>query len=94
MKLSIVTTMYYSEPYIKEFYERINVCVKKITHEYEILFVDDGSPDSSLQEALNIQRNDNRVKVIELSRNFGHYKAIMTGLAQAQGDFVFLIDCD
>lgn len=94
MKLSIVTTMYYSAPYIKEFYDRINSEASKITDDYEIIFVDDGSPDSSLEEALKLQGNDNRVNVVELSRNFGHHKAIITGLEQTKGDYIFLIDVD
>jgi len=80
--------------YINEFYERISIEAKKITNDYEIIFVDDGSPDDGLQKAINIYQQDNKVKVIELSRNFGHHKAIMTGLKHTQGDFVFLIDSD
>jgi len=94
MKLSIVTTLYQSSLYVDEFYERITKEANKITDDYEIIFVDDGSPDDSLQKAINLYNRDKTVKVIELSRNFGHHKAIMTGLTHAQGDFVFLIDSD
>ena len=94
MKLSIVTTLYKSSPYIGEFYERITQEAKKITDDYEIIFVDDGSPDDSLQKAISLHVEDKKVKVIELSRNFGHHKAIMTGLSYAKGEFVFLIDSD
>jgi len=94
MKLSIVTTLYQSSLYVEEFYERITKEAKKITNDYEIIFVDDGSPDDSLQKAINLYNRDKKVKVIELSRNFGHHKAIMTGLTHTQGDFVFLIDSD
>jgi len=94
MKLSIVTTLYKSSPYIHEFYERITKEAKKITDDYEIIFVDDGSPDDSLQKTVILYERDSKVKVIELSRNFGHHKAIMTGLSHTNGDFVFLIDSD
>ena len=94
MKLSIVTTLYKSSPYINEFYERITKEAKKITDDYEIIFVDDGSPDDSLKKCIELHQKDKKVKVIELSRNFGHHKAIMTGLSHAKGDFVFLIDVD
>lgn len=94
MKLSIVTTLYYSAPYIKEFYERVKKEAKKITKDFEIIFVNDGSPDDSLEKAVSIHKKDEKVKVVDLSRNFGHHKAIMTGLAQAQGDYIFLIDVD
>ena len=56
--------------------------------------VNDGSPDDSLDLALQLQRKDPRIVVVDLSRNFGHYKAIMTGLSYATGDLVFLIDSD
>lgn len=86
--------MYYSAPYLQEFYERIKKSADKLTEDYEIIFVDDGSPDKSLDIVVDLHRNDSRVRVIELSRNFGHHKAIMCGLEHATGDFVFLIDCD
>ncbi len=94
MKLSIVTTLYKSSLYIDEFYTRASKEAQKITDEYEIIFVDDGSPDDSLQKVVALHEKDTKVKVIELSRNFGHHKAIMTGLSHAKGEFVFLIDCD
>lgn len=94
MKLSIVTTLYKSSPHINEFYSRILKEAVKITDDYEIIFVDDGSPDDSLQKAVALYEKDSKVKVIELSRNFGHHKAIITGLSQAKGEFVFLIDSD
>jgi len=94
MDLSIVTTLYYSAPYLEEFYKRITESVKKITDDYEIIFVNDGSPDNSLEVVLDFYKKDHRVRVIDLSRNFGHHKAIMTGLRWAKGDKIFLIDCD
>jgi len=94
MKLSIVTTLYKSSQFIDEFYSRVSKEAQKITNDYEIIFVDDGSPDDSLQKAVALHEKDTKVKVIELSRNFGHHKAIMTGLSHAKGGFVFLIDSD
>lgn len=94
MKLSTVTTLYKSTDYIYEFYSRVTLEAKKITEDYEIIFVDDGSPDDSLSKAIKLCEKDSHVKVIELSKNFGHHKAIMTGLAHANGDYVFLIDSD
>jgi len=94
MKLSIVTTLYNSSKYISEFYSRISASAKQYTEDYEIIFVDDGSPDNSLSIAVEVANIDSRVKVLELSRNFGHHKAMMTGLSHATGDLVFLIDAD
>ncbi len=94
MKISIVTTMYCSSPYLHEFYERMKKTVEAITQDYEMIFVDDGSPDDSLKVAQSFLEENKRVSIIELSRNFGHHKAILTGLKYTKGDFVFLIDCD
>lgn len=94
MYLSVVTTLYCSSPYIIEFYQRISSNAQKITDNYEIIFVNDGSPDDSLSIALSIYEKDKRVKIIDLSRNFGHHKAIMTGLSYARGELIFLIDSD
>jgi len=94
MKLSVVTTLYYSQDYVREFYQRTVDCIRKITDDYEIIFVNDGSPDRSLQRVLELQRTDHNVLLVDLSRNFGHHKAIMTGLRFSKGDYVFLIDVD
>jgi putative glycosyltransferase len=94
MDLSVVTTMYDSAPYLEEFYRRIVASVKAMTDDYEIIFVNDGSPDPSLNVALSLYERDERVRVIDLSRNFGHHKAMMTGLSHSLGQLVFLIDCD
>jgi len=94
MDLSIVTTLYYSAPYVEEFYRRASAAAKQMTSNYELIFVDDGSPDKSLDLALSLYASDPQVRVIELSRNFGHHRAIMTGLEHAKGDLVFLLDSD
>ncbi|MFI5020415.1 MAG: glycosyltransferase family 2 protein [Alphaproteobacteria bacterium] len=94
MKLSIVTTLYKSAPYVAEFHRRASAAARKITDEYEIVMVDDGSPDDSLAIAIGLAEQDARLRVVELSRNFGHHKALMTGMDHAEGDLVFLIDSD
>ena len=94
MDLSIVTTLYRSEAYVREFCRRAHAAASALTDAYEIVFVNDGSPDNSLDLALECCREDPRVRVIDLSRNFGHHKAIMTGLQHATGALVFLIDSD
>ncbi len=92
--LSIVTSMYLSEDYIVDFYNRIKKVALNITASYEIIIVNDGSPDESLNLAVSLANEDEKIRVIDLSRNFGHHKAIMTGLTYALGKKVFLIDCD
>jgi len=93
-KISVVTTLYNSAPYLEEFYRRTLDQLRQLPVEYEFVLVDDGSPDHVLQIALGLMRRDPKLKVVELSRNFGHHKALMTGLEHACGDLIFLIDVD
>lgn len=94
MRLSIVSTLYASQPYLEEFCRRASDAARQVASDFEIVLVHDGSPDRSLETALAIRERNPHVKVIDLARNFGHHKAMMTGLAHARGDRVFLIDCD
>ncbi|MGY0218121.1 glycosyltransferase family 2 protein [Endozoicomonadaceae bacterium StTr2] len=95
MKLSIVTTLYQSALHIVDFYQQISKVVKdNFNEDYEIIFVNDGSPDNSLSLAIGLAEKDSHVSVIDLSRNFGHHRAMMTGLGHAKGELVFLIDSD
>lgn len=95
MKLSIVATLYKSAPYINDFHKRACAAARQLVREdFEILLVNDGSPDNSLDLAIRLTEQDSHVVVVDLSRNFGHHKAMMTGLAHAIGERVFLIDSD
>jgi putative glycosyltransferase len=95
MKLSIVATLYKSARYIVEFNQRASAVAKQLVGEdYEIIYVNDGSPDESLDIAVQLTKEDDHIVVIDLSRNFGHHKAMMTGLSYATGEQVFLIDSD
>ncbi|WP_127806788.1 glycosyltransferase family 2 protein [Hydrogenophaga sp. NH-16] len=95
MKLSIVATLYQSAAYVDEFYRRASAAARHLVGEdHEIVFVNDGSPDTSLEQVIRLAESDAHVVVVDLSRNFGHHKAMMTGLAHAKGARVFLIDSD
>lgn len=95
MKLSIVSTLYRSSPYIEEFHRRVTESAQDLVgDDYEIVLVNDGSPDDSLGIAVDITKEDPNLRVVDLSRNFGHHQAMMTGLGFAQGEYVFLIDID
>lgn len=95
MKLSIVATLYRSAQYIDEFYQRSTAAARTLAgDDYEIVFVNDGSPDNSLDLAVKLSQQDEHLVVVDLSRNFGHHKAMLTGLAHAKGEKVFLIDSD
>jgi len=94
MKLSIVTTLFRSAAYVDEFHERASRVAAALTADYELVFVNDGSPDNAVDRAIAIFQRDTHVRVLDLSRNFGHHKAMMTGLEHARGDLVFLLDVD
>ena len=94
MKLSIVSTLYRSSATIDEFYRRAIAAAEPLSADLELILVNDGSPDDSRERALALHAADPRVIVVDLARNFGHHKAMMTGLMHARGDLVFLIDSD
>ncbi|WP_022656237.1 glycosyltransferase family 2 protein [uncultured Desulfovibrio sp.] len=95
MKLSIVTTLYYSAPYVEEFHRRASAAARQLAGEdYEIVMVNDGSPDNAVDLAIALTNSDPHMVVVDLSRNFGHHKAIMAGIGQTSGEKVFVIDVD
>jgi putative glycosyltransferase len=94
VKLSIVATLYESAATVREFVARSRAAAAALTDDFEIVLVNDGSPDASLAEALALFEHDPRLRIVDLSRNFGHHLAMMTGLAHAHGDLVFLLDSD
>lgn len=95
MKLSIVSTLYRSATHLKEFHRRASFSARQVAgSDYEIILVNDGSPDDSLELAVQLTKSDPNLTVVDLSRNFGHHKAMMTGLMHTTGDRIFLLDCD
>ena len=94
MDLSIVSPVYHGEAMLGELVRRIHAAVSPLTDSYEIVLVNDCSPDGSRQEIVRIAAADKKVKGINLSRNFGQPYAITAGLTYAQGDYVAVIDCD
>ncbi|WP_223550788.1 glycosyltransferase family 2 protein [Aestuariivivens sp. NBU2969] len=95
MKLSVVSTLYNSKPFLKSFLKEIteSIAFLEIT-DYQLIFVNDGSPDDSLEYLLERKGKLPQIKIIDLSRNFGHHYAMQIGLQEAKGDFIFLIDND
>ena len=86
--------MYKSEKYVTELYQRISQTLNDLDLEYEIIFVDDCYGDRSLEIARNILKNDKKIKIIKLSRNFGQHAAINAGINNADGDWLVVIDSD
>lgn len=92
--ITVVTTLYRSSSYLLEFYKQTLDVLNSIKCTYEIVLVNDGSPDDSLKIATDIASKDSNVVVVDLSRNFGQHHAILAGLEVAKGELIFLIDSD
>jgi putative glycosyltransferase len=94
VRLSVVTTLYRSEPFVRDFCRAAVAAAESLGGTFEIILVNDGSPDGALDIAIELSDHDPRIRVIDLSRNFGHHKALMTGLIYSRGELVFLLDSD
>lgn len=95
MTLSVVTTLYKSKGFLEVFIKEILQAIQTIEiNDFELVFVNDGSPDDSVDYLLERKKEIPEIKIIDLSRNFGHHYAIQAGLNFASGEYVFLIDND
>ncbi len=95
MKISIVTSLYRSAPYLGELCARTTRAISDIgAHDYELVLVNDNSPEDDLAIAKRLASADSHIVVIDLSRNFGQHSALVTGLQNATGDLVFILDSD
>lgn len=94
MKISVVIPIYGCRAAIKELYTRLVESVSQITDDFEIIMVNDNCPQNSWEVIEEVCKSDNRVKGIELARNFGQMKAILAGLDYADGDWIVVMDCD
>lgn len=92
--ISIVSPVYYGGKMVAELVRRNVASVSTITDEYEIILVNDASPDNSWEEIVKQCAANPRVKGINLSRNFGQHYAITAGLHYATGEWVIVMDCD
>ncbi len=95
-KVSIVIPMYYEEEVANECYEKVSEVLKGIgdKYDYEIIFVNDGSKDKTLEILEEISKKDEKAKIISFSRNFGHQAAVTAGLREVTGDAIVIIDAD
>ena len=93
-KLSVVSPVYHGENMLEELVARISKAVAPLTSDYEIILVNDCSPDASWEEIKTLCARDAKVKGINLAHNFGQPYAITAGLSYAQGDYIAVIDCD
>lgn len=95
-KISVVIPMYYEEEVADICYKRVVNNLKKLSdkYSYEIIFINDGSKDSTLEILKKIASNDDNVKIISFSRNFGHQAAVTAGIRNVTGDAIIIMDAD
>ena len=95
MRLSVVIPCYNEEPVLRETHGRLGQILASLTElQFELVFVDDGSSDESFQLLSELQSEDPHMRVLRLSRNFGHQMAVTAGLAESTGEAVVIIDAD
>ncbi|CAH0218274.1 glycosyltransferase [Pseudomonas koreensis] len=93
-EISVVIPVYKAEPLVDELLKQLTIELKGITSRYEIILVEDRSPDNSWLEIQKAQKLYPHIKAVRLSRNFGQHHAISAGLSLADGDWVIVMDCD
>lgn len=93
-KISVIIPVFNEEEIIHEISSRLHNSLKKATEDYELIFVNDGSKDNTLKFLLSERANDHRLKILNLSRNFGHQAAYTAGLNYARGEFTVMMDGD
>ena len=94
-KITILVPAYNEEEVLQQLYDRLTKVINGITYyTFEILFVNDGSTDSTLQQIKRLRENDKNISYVNLSRNFGKETAMIAGLDYAAGDAVIIIDAD
>jgi dolichol-phosphate mannosyltransferase len=94
MKLSVIIPIYNEEELIDTLIERTRNAITSVTDDFEIICVNDGSIDRSLEKLVKSHHKDKRLKIISLSRNFGHQAAYTAGLEYAKGEYVAMMDGD
>lgn len=92
--LSLIIPIFNEEKLIDDLVKRTVPAIESFTSDYEIIFVDDGSTDSSLGKILSWQKGNSKLKALSLSKNFGHQAAYTAGLEHAKGELVAMMDGD
>ena len=93
-EISIVIPVYRAERIIDELCKRLKQHLSQISEHYEIILIDDCSPDNSWNKISEKANKDKRIKGYQLSRNFGQHHAITAGLDQCNGKWIVVMDCD
>jgi len=93
-EVSVVIPVFNEEKNLRNLYERLTHVLHKLRRPYEIIFVDDGSTDNTFDRLIALHKEDNRVKIIRFTRNFGQHAAITAGFDFCKGEAVVLMDAD
>ncbi len=94
MHISVVIPVYGCKTSLIELYLRLRKRLKQINEDFEIILINDASPDNAWETIIELSQKDKKVKGINLSRNFGQHYAITAGLDYCSGDWVVVMDCD
>lgn len=92
--LTIITPCYNEEETVSYFYDEVKKALGSIELDYEIIFVNDGSKDKTIEKCLELKKKDQKIKIINFSRNFGKEAAMLAGLKESKGDYVVIMDTD
>lgn len=92
--ISIVIPVYKCAGNLTELSKRLIKTLTKLTNNFEIIYVVDGSPDESWSAITSLENSNEQIKALKLSRNFGQHYAVTAGLDYSQGDWVIIMDCD
>lgn len=94
-KISVIVPMYNEELVIEECYKRLKENITKLKkYDYELIFINDGSKDKTLEKIKELAKQDTNLKIVSFSRNFGHQAAVTAGLKEVTGDAIVIIDAD
>ena len=94
MKLSIIVPSYNEEKSLPIFYEELSKVLNNLDYTYEVIFVNDGSKDKTLEVLNQIKSTDERITIVDFSRNFGKEAGILAGLRESSGDLIAIMDAD
>lgn len=94
IKYSVIIPMYNEQEVILESYRRLDSVMRALDGEYELIFVNDGSRDKTMELMLDAAKKDSHVKIVDFARNFGHQTAVTAGMKYSSGDAVVIIDAD
>ena len=94
IQVALVIPVFNEEQVVQPFYTGLTAVINALPYHFRIWYVDDGSNDSTLEQLRALAARDERIHILELSRNFGHQAALTAGLDAAEGDYIIMLDGD